>query len=109
MDTRYVKRNDTGDWEYELRDVNGVVDLTAATAVKVWLADAAGTLVINGAAAEVVDAVGGRIRYVPQAAEVQAGGTYRLEFEVEWSDGTQDTFPSQGYNVVEIAADLGES
>lgn len=58
------------------------------------------------AAAFVVDATAGTLRYSPIAADVDTSGTYLVEWEVKGADGKVDTYPTDGYNVWQIVDDL---
>lgn len=60
-------------------------------------------------AAEFVDESEGTVRYQPGASFPSAIGTYSQEWEVTFSDSSVLTFPSAGYNVVKILADLNDA
>lgn len=59
------------------------------------------------AIAEIVDAVGGRVRHAWAAADTEVPGVYRLEAEITYADGRRLTCPSDGYRTVEVLDDLG--
>lgn len=50
---------------------------------------------------------GGEVEYEWEAEDTDEVGEFNAEFEVEWSDGGIETFPSDGYLIVNIEDDLG--
>jgi len=58
------------------------------------------------AAATIVDAAAGTVSYSPTAGFPTAPGNYKQEWEVTRSDGAKLTFPSDGYNEIEMLEDL---
>lgn len=49
----------------------------------------------------------GEVEYEWDAEDTNTVGEFQAEFEVEWSDGGIETFPSDGYLTVNIEDDLG--
>lgn len=49
----------------------------------------------------------GVVTYAWALGDTDTAGRYKAEFEVTWSDGTPQTFPTSDYLVVIIKADLG--
>lgn len=93
-----------------LKDANGnVVDLTDATEVNfIMQAQDSDTTKINtkaGTPAEIVNALGGQVRYSWVSTDTDTPGLYFAEFEVDWSSVLQ-TFPNKGFIIVEIVEDL---
>lgn len=82
--------------EVRLTDQAGTaVDLSGATSVVFSLRDRRTQAVkISRAAATIVDAATGRVRYSWTAADVDTPGSYVGEFEVTFASGTQ-TFPTR--------------
>lgn len=80
-------------------------NLTGAS-VRFLMADLRGQVRIDRAA-EVLDATGGVVRFVPEPGDTDVAGTYRAEFEVTFSDGRKESYPNTGYITVEIIPDLG--
>jgi hypothetical protein len=84
------------------------VDLTTAASVKFIMATSTvgGTIKVN-AAATIVDAVTGVVRYDWAALDTATVGTFVAEWQVTWSSGTkQQTFPTTSYHSIEIVSDL---
>lgn len=105
MSVFYLRRNDTAPpIEVTLSDERGVIDLTAATTVHftMWT-DVA--IKVNRAAATIVTAADGVVSYAWAAADTDTAGTYNCEWEITWSDGTQQTVPSDMNDTVQILAD----
>ena len=81
-------------------------DLTTATSVDfIMRPKAGGTAKIN-AAAVVVDAAEGVVRYDWAALDTDTPGEYQAEWEVTWSGGKQQTFPTTTYHTIDVLADL---
>lgn len=104
----YIKRGDQlPSVEATLREpaapgqIGAEIDLTGATGVKF--------LCSNGvdAAAVIVSAAGGQVRYDWGTDETEEAGTFNGEFEITWGDGRKQTVPNGEYIKVIIAADLG--
>ena len=95
-------------------------------ALKVILKDSAGNPVnLTGASVQVAiqhysqpaikflrdayiqDAITGEVWLVWQSEETQVTGLYRIEFRVTYQDGNRETFPNDGYLMVNILERLG--
>jgi len=88
-----------------LLDASGQpVDLTNSS-VKFIMAKQNGTVKINRDAL-IQDAANGVVWFVFEANEVDEAGTFRGEFEVTYNDGRVETFPNDGYIIVQINPDL---
>lgn len=109
-----LKRHDTSPAiEYELQDGDGnPVDLTGFNEVKFFMRLAgSSTLAVDadtGSNVSVTDVSGGVVRYDWNPSDTEAAGVFRAEWEVEYSDGTTETFPNKGYISVAINEDLDE-
>jgi hypothetical protein len=64
------------------------------------------TVIIDGTA-DIQDAATGEVWYVFESEETAEAGTFRAEFEATFSDGRVETFPTEGYTLIEIIRDLG--
>lgn len=105
-----IKRNDTAEWVFTLREDRTPVSLSTATAVVLHMVDGDGATVIDGGAVTPdpdQTTNPGKCTYSPQEADVAQEGQYSMEVEVTWADGTVSTFPSGRYETVMILADLG--
>lgn len=58
------------------------------------------------AAAVIVDPTGGIVRYDWAVGDTSTPGSYEAEWEVTWSDGKTQTFPTKTYHTIDILADL---
>jgi hypothetical protein len=80
------------------------VDLTGAT-VKFIMKLPAGAVKVN-AVAVVVTPASGIVRYDWLAIDTDVAGTYDAEWEVTFTGGKKQTFPTDGYLSVNVVADL---
>ncbi len=105
--TFYVKQNDTSPAMLAtLQDAEGnAVNLTGAT-VRFHMRSVGGGNPVVDAAATVVTAASGIVRYNWVAADTDTVGTYQAEFEVTYADASIETFPNDGYIVVQIIDDI---
>lgn len=103
----YVKQNDTSPYMLAtLKDANeAAVDITAAS-VRFHMRPVGSTTVTVDAAAVIVDAENGIVRYEWDAADTDTVGSYQAEFEVTYLEGDIETFPNNGYIRVEIIDDI---
>lgn len=106
MSTFKMKRNDT------YRELSGTcldpsgsaVDLTGATVRFHMLNDDDETVV--DAAATLVVAANGTVKYTWAADDTDVAGGFRGEFEVTYSGGAIETFPNTSYIPIRIYEDL---
>jgi hypothetical protein len=84
------------------------VDLTTAVSVKFIMANASNTVVVNTTAV-IVTASQGVVRYDWGATDTATPGNYTAEWEVTWSAGIKQTFPTAAYHSIAIIADLDNS
>lgn len=82
------------------------VDLTAATAVKFIMRPTSGGATKVNAAATIVTPTGGVVRYDWLAADTNTPGSFQAEWEVTWTGGKKQTFPTTTYHTVDVLADL---
>ncbi len=91
-----------------LRDKNGVVDVSAATSIKIFMRPyGGGTLKVNGSAVTTIDGPNGLVEYAWAAVDVDTPGFYELEIQVTFGANGNETFPNDGFFAVEIVDDLG--
>lgn len=67
---------------------------------------AAGGLLKVDAAAEIVDAAAGSVKYQWQADDTDETGRFQGEFEITFADGGVQTVPTAGYIAVVITPEL---
>ena len=100
-----IKKGDTDRFFADQLRVDGTpTDLTGAT-VKFLLKPATGGAAKVNASASIVTAAEGRVKYAPQPADVDTAGVFNQEWEVTIA-GKVLTYPTDGYNTVNIVADL---
>jgi hypothetical protein len=89
-----------------LQNASGTaVNISGAT-VRFSMRKISGEVVVSRAAATVVDATTGSVRYNWQAADTANAGAFQAEFEVTYSDDSVETFPNDGYIPVIITDDV---
>lgn len=89
-----------------LSDANGAINLTTATSVKFVMAPTGGGGPTVNSVCTITNAALGQVRYVWVSPNTDTSGTYKVEFEILWSDGKIGTVPNEGYLTVEILDDL---
>lgn len=107
MSTFYIKQGDTSpELQATLKDAEGTaIDLTGASArFHMRLSGATATTV--DAAATVVTAASGIVKYSWQAGDTDTVGRYEGEFEVTYADTSVETFPNTGYIPIRIRDDI---
>lgn len=82
------------------------VDLSTATSVTFIMRPMQGGQVKVNGVAVIVNAAGGVVRYDWAAADTDTPGSFQAEWQVTWSDGKRQTFPTQSYHTVDVLADL---
>jgi hypothetical protein len=83
-----------------------IVDLTNATSVTFKMTERSEMALKVDAAASVLIAVNGTVEYRWAVGDTDTPGQYFAEWEVLWSDGTTETFPTVGTDVVIVYGDL---
>lgn len=103
-----IKKNDTGPpITAKLLDAAGAaVNLTGAT-VKFIMSRQGDSATKVNAAATIVDAATGTVRYVWTAADTDTHGTFVGEWEVVFSDGSKQSFPNSRHLEIRVTRDLG--
>tara|TARA_R110000803_G_scaffold61660_1_gene121617 strand:- start:254 stop:577 length:324 start_codon:yes stop_codon:yes gene_type:complete len=103
----YIKQDDTTpSMRADLKNGSGdAVDLINTT-VRLHMRAIGSTVATIDAAAVVISEAGGTVQYDWVAGDTSATGSYQVEFEVTYSDGTVETFPNDGYIRVQILEDI---
>lgn len=92
-----------------LKRGDAVVDLTAATSVTFKMRQIHKLDLKVNNTVYVVDASVGQVEYRWGVGDTDTPGEYLAEWEVLWSDGTTETFPTVDYDIVLITSDLDGS
>ena len=102
----HIKQNDTSPSILaELKDANNTpVNITSATA-KIFVKAIDGTLKINSSV-QVINAALGKVRYDWQTGDTDTVGTYSVEFQVTYTDGSIETFPNTGSLALVVTREL---
>lgn len=105
--TFYIKQNDTSPAMLAtLQDADGnAINLTGAS-VRFHMRTIGSSQTTVDAAATVVTAASGIVRYAWDAADTATVGSYQAEFEVTYSDASIETFPNDGFIRVKITDDV---
>lgn len=90
-----------------LSDINGYINLTTASQVKLIMKGTTGPspALVTGVMT-VASAGGGNVTYQFGPNDLSVADTYNVEFAVFWVSGGLETVPSNGYDQIVVAADL---
>ena len=103
--THQMRRNDTAPAITATLTSGGTaVDLTGAT-VRFHMMDESKAVIVD-AAATVVSAAAGTVKYDWAAGDTDTSGRFKAEWEVTFADATIRTFPVQGHTNVLIHDDI---
>lgn len=103
--TIYLKKNDTKDnIKATLSNESGPVDLTGATVR--FLMSKKGAIKVDRQA-QIQDAAAGIVWMVFEHGDTDEQGLYQAEFEVIFPDARIETFPNDGFVLINIISDLG--
>jgi hypothetical protein len=102
-----MKRNDTRTAiKAILKDHKGVpVNLTGAVVKFAMAKYIKGTILVDREA-DILDALNGVVCFVFVPEEVTTLGMMKAEFEVTYEDASIETFPNQGYILINFESDL---
>lgn len=105
----YVKQHDVGGVvRATLYNADGTpLDLTGATVSFIVASKPRGGSQLLKNAATVASAVDGTVTYTWQAGDTDIAGTFFAEWEVVYGTGEIASIPTEDYNRVIIAPDLG--
>ena len=106
--TFYVKKNDTApSLRASLKDGGDqAIDLSDATVNFHMRKVGASTIKVDASAVVIGSSSDGIVQYNWTTADTDTAGTYQGEFEVTYSDGSVESFPNNGYILVEILDDI---
>jgi hypothetical protein len=104
MATFHIKEDDDAPTiSTTLKDSAGtVINLTGATVTIRAKRIGSTTRVIDGKSVTVSSATGGVVQYQLDTTETATHGVYRLEWDVTYSGGRVETFPNEGYDIMQI-------
>ena len=108
MTTINIKQDDTQPaMKVRLKNASGnAVNLTNAT-VQAAIQHYSKPVIKFLRSAYVADAATGEVWLIWQPEETQVTGLYRIEFRVVYQDGNRETFPNDGYLLVNILERIG--
>ena len=103
----YIKENDTSPvLEVTLQDSDGdAVDVTGAT-VRFHMRAIGSTTAKVNAAATIVTAASGVVRYTWQTGDTDTIGEFEGEFQVTFGGGAVQSFPNDGWLRISILDDI---
>lgn len=105
MATITIKKNDTRDnIKATLSNESGPVKLDGATVR--FLMSRRGVNKINRQA-QIQDAAAGIVWMAFEQGDTDETGLFQAEFEVTFDDGRIETFPNDGFVLIDIISDLG--
>lgn len=107
MSRHEIKRNDTRPyWPITLTFEDGSVpDLSGGT-VRFLAREAGNGQVKVDDTAVITDGPNGQAEWRPSAGDTDQAGSFDVEWEVTFSDGTVQTFPTRGYDRLIVVGDL---
>lgn len=92
-----------------LSDDEDPVDLTNANEVRFIMENKYQEVIIDEGLADsvnILNAEGGEVEYVFDASQTATVGTYKAEFEVEFSSGAIETFPTGDPITINISEEI---
>ena len=94
--------------EVFLKDAYGApVNVTGATVKFSMRVKPAGTVKVSAAAATIVTAGGGRVKYAWAAVDTDTADEYEGEFQVTYANGGIQTFPNDSHISITVTDDVG--
>jgi hypothetical protein len=110
----YIKNGDTSpayvvDLQDDVDTTPTAINLTDADTVtfKMRLTGTTGAPAVDELM-EITTAASGRVTYEWGIGDTAEPGTYDVEMEIAWSDGTVETVPNSGYMTVIVTDDLDD-
>lgn len=90
-----------------LRDSDGLpADVTGASVIFSMRVQPAGTTKVDKQAVIVNDASAGDLQYNWIAANTDTADVYEAEFQVTYADSSIQTFPNDGYILIDVKDDV---
>jgi hypothetical protein len=103
----YLRRGDAGSVIEQTLRRNGVAANLTGASVRFIMAPAPGQPPKVNAPATIVDAAAGRVSYTWTAADLDTPGRYVAEWQVTFSGGAIETWPTGRYIRIQVDGDLG--
>lgn len=102
----FIVQNDTAPAiEATLKDANGNAVSLSGASVRFHMMPKSGTAKVD-AAATITDAANGKVKYEWAVGDTDAFGMFDAEWEVTYSNGTIETFPSSGFTQIRIRKEI---
>lgn len=102
----YIKQNDTQPaFQAVLKDGSGDPINLDGTAVRFHMRPVGSSEIKVDAAASVISALSGIVRYTWSPADTDTFGAFYADFEVTYSDGSIETFPNNEFITINIVGD----
>ncbi|MBT4995828.1 MAG: hypothetical protein HOM88_05090 [Hellea sp.] len=104
----YIKQNDTApSIEAVLTDATGRArSMTNASAIKFHMTSEGGTSIVTDGLGAVVNASKGIVKYDWQPGDTANTGIHSAEFQIDYTNGTSETFPNTGYIKIIVRSEL---
>ena len=104
--TFYIKKDNTSpSITSNLKDYQNNAISVAGASVRFHMLDLDGTTKVD-AAGSVTDGANGIVQYDWVSGDTDTIGTYNVEWEVTYGDGTIETFPNSDYEIVVVVDKL---
>ena len=101
-----IKQNDTSpSLRASLTDSNLAPIILTGSTVKVHMKSLTGVVKLDSPMT-ITDAVNGVVQYNWVTGDTDTVGTYYVEFQVTYSDGSVETFPNSGNRVISVVKEL---
>jgi len=107
LDQNVFKKGDTGDpYVANLRANGSQRNLDNANTVELFMRGRDGTNKVDAGSMTITNSGAGKVEYDWDSSDVDTAGIFRTEVKVTFNDGSEETFPSDDYQVIEIEEDL---
>jgi len=103
-----IKRNDTAPaFTATLLDSSGTPVNLSGAAARFLMRNPRTRQIKVDAAATIVDAAAGKVRYDWAVGDTNRAAVYQVEIQITFSDSTVETFPNGSFHRLEVIKDLG--